>query len=59
MKKRFRIARFFFCRLFVTEMSCRSIDQRRNADMTTESDSAFTSSNREPSASSAAPASGA
>jgi hypothetical protein len=52
MNKRFRIARFFFCRLLLTEMSCRSSDQRRNADTTTESDSAFTSSNREPSASS-------
>jgi len=34
MKKRFRIARFFFCRLLLTEMSCRSIDQCRNADTT-------------------------
>ena len=32
MKKRFRIASSFFCRLLLTEMSCRSIDQRRNAD---------------------------
>jgi hypothetical protein len=34
MKKRFRIASSFFCRLLLTEMSCRSIDQRRNADTT-------------------------
>ena len=32
MKKRFRIGKLLFCRLLLTEMSCRSIDQCRNAD---------------------------
>jgi hypothetical protein len=34
MKKRFRIASFFFCRLLLTEMSCRYIGTCRNADTT-------------------------
>ena len=34
MKKKFRIGKLLFCRLLLTEMSCRSIDQCRNADTT-------------------------
>jgi hypothetical protein len=32
MKKRFRIASFFFCRLLLTKISCRYIGTCRNAD---------------------------
>jgi hypothetical protein len=34
MKRRFRIGKLLFCRLLLKEMSCRSIDQCRNADTT-------------------------